>query len=234
MISTGLFANCEYLQSIILPASATTVTRNAFMGCAALESLTIPAEVSDLLPSENCDALKEILVSAGNTHYSSYTGVLYNADATEILWVPMGRVEQVIIPQSITAIGEDAFKNTRFTAITLPEALTSIGRSAFSKSALVSISIPESITNIPQSMVQNSTSLTTVTLGAGTEYVGNYAFSGCPLQDFYIYAAYPPVVAENAFYQTDITNCVLHVPAGSRGLYRNHSKWKNFKRVVEI
>jgi len=58
-------------------------------------------------------------------------------------------IEQVILPQGITGIGDYAFFNHRqLTTISLPSSLTRIGAYAFARNAFPSITIPEAVTQI--------------------------------------------------------------------------------------
>ncbi len=55
----------------------------------------------------------------------------------------------IAIPDSITSIGDLAFRNTGLTSITIPDSVTSIGEDAFyGCTGLTSITIPDSVTSI--------------------------------------------------------------------------------------
>ena len=69
----------------------------------------------------------------------------------------------VVIPNSVTDIGESAFKGcTSLTSIDLPNSVTSIGRGVFCRTGLTSIVIPNSVTSIGHGAFQGCTSLTSV------------------------------------------------------------------------
>ncbi|MDE7116056.1 MAG: leucine-rich repeat protein, partial [Muribaculaceae bacterium] len=217
-ISTFLFADCCGLQCISLPSSATRIGRDAFKGCSALKMIEIPAGVEELLPSSGCNALEEINVSDANINYKSIEGVLFNMDASAILWFPEGKKGEFNIPSSVSEIGENAFRGTSISSIVLPPDLTAIARGAFSGSSLTEITLPERLANISEGMFQDCPMLLTVRLGTGVEFIGNYAFDGSPLKDLYIKAVYPPFVSDNSFRNSThnlYDNCVLHVPASS-------------------
>ena len=62
-------------------------------------------------------------------------------------------VTEVVIPDSVTSIGDSAFSNSAFssckslTSIIIPESVTSIGNQAFlGCTSLTSITIPDSVT----------------------------------------------------------------------------------------
>lgn len=236
-ISTGLFADCARLRGIQLPATATAIARDAFARCGALESLTIPAGIASLLPSADCTALKSIEVSKANPNYKSIDDVLFDRDATEILWFPLAKTGEYTLPSSVTVIGEKAFAGTSITSLVIPPSVTAIRRDAFFGSALTDISLPDNITNISEAMFQGCVSLTTVRLGKDTELIGDFAFDNTSLRDLYVTAPQPPYVSADAFVNGSSTitaECTLHVPAGSKKIYQNHSRWKEFSRIVEL
>lgn len=235
--SIGLMADCVNLRKILLPASAIVLARDAFARCASLELLTIAAEIKSILPSADCSALKAIEVSDANVNFSAIEGVLFNSDGSEILWFPLGKTGAYVLPSTITAIRENAFFGTSITSLEIPPSVTSISRGAFAGSSLNEISLPDNITNISESMFQNCTSLTTLRLGKGTEFIGNYVFDGTNIKDLYIGASIPPFTTSDAFTNrtSSITeNCTLHVPYGSKAVYRNHSKWGRFNKIEEF
>lgn len=90
-------------------------------------------------------------------------------------------MERAELPDSITSIGEYAFKKcTSLTSVRLPAHLTQIGRYIFSEcAALTGISIPESVTSIEENAFYACGSLTSIGLPEGLTSVGSSAFYGC-------------------------------------------------------
>ncbi|MDE6267909.1 MAG: leucine-rich repeat domain-containing protein [Muribaculaceae bacterium] len=235
-LTTGLFADCVRLRHIVLPASARVMARDAVARCSSLTSISIPASVSRLLPSSGCTALQSIEVSASNPNYSSVDGVLFNADASDVIWFPLAKSGPYTLPPSVTAIGENTFFGTSITSLEIPASVTSIARGAFAGSSLTEISLPDNLTNISEAMFQNCASLSTVRLGRATQFIGNYAFDGTPLSHLYVAAATPPFVSSDAFYNRDISitaGCTLHIPEGTLPIYRNHAEWSKFTKIEE-
>lgn len=90
-------------------------------------------------------------------------------------------VTDVIIPDSVTTIGDKAFYECdALTGITIPNSVTSIGNSIFQRCvSLPSITIPGSVSMISQEAFSGCTSLTNVTILSGVASIEYSAFSGC-------------------------------------------------------
>ena len=86
----------------------------------------------------------------------------------------------VVIPNSVTAIGERAFQAcTSLTSVTIPSSVTTIGGSAFMFSSLISVTIPGGVTTIGRSAFRECESLTSVTISSGVTTIGDFAFYLC-------------------------------------------------------
>ena len=92
-----------------------------------------------------------------------------------------GSERDVVIPDGVTSIGKDAFRDCdALTNITIPESVTSIGWNAFSGCrSLTSITIPEGVTSIGLGTFDGCRSLTSITIPEGVTSIGGYAFFGC-------------------------------------------------------
>lgn len=70
-----------------------------------------------------------------------------------------------------------AFVNLKYFA--MPNTVTAIGKEAFKYSGLVSIVIPDSVTKIYDAALAQCVNLTSVEMGSGIQSWGEYIFSGC-------------------------------------------------------
>ena len=91
------------------------------------------------------------------------------------------RLTSVIIPNSVTSIGNYAFRYCDgLTSVIIPNSVTSIGNYAFCYcSGLTSVTIPNSVTSIGNYALQNCTSLTSVTIPNSVTSIGNNPFCDC-------------------------------------------------------
>ncbi len=237
VISQYMFIDCNAIKNIKLPNTVTTIERDAFKNCTALTELTIPASVTSVLPSDGCTALKAINSSPANGNYSSHDGVLFNAMATELLWVPLAKAGTFSVPSTVTTIGKYAFKGSNITQIILPNGLTNIEQAAFAESNIQSIRLPNSLTTLSSSLLQGCERLESVHIGSGTQMLGNYVFADCPLTDIYVSATIPPVCSSNTFTSNgkDLrSQCTLHVPSTCIQTYISHTEWSKFKDIVPL
>lgn len=237
VVGQGLFAGCDKLASVTLPNSATTIEKNAFLGCSSLTRLDIPPYAEEVTPSDGCERLAGIHISAANPHYRSEDGVLFTADLSQIVWFPVGKSGDYTMPASVTSLGDYAFQGCHITRFTLPEGLKELGQYVFYGSTVEEVVTPASLRTIPTATFQGCRQLTTVRLGSGTELVSDYAFGNCPLEHLYVEAVYPPVCNPDAFSTSQgnlFRTCTLHVPANSMDRYKAHPSWGQFEHIMEI
>ena len=153
--SIGLYAfgNCQHLTAITFPAGLTTIGGAAFSGCKALAAINIPASVTSIGTQAfiACSGLQSITVEEGNSVYDSRNNcnALINSEENELMF---GCVNTVI-PNSVTAIGNDAFYDcSDITSVYLPASVEKIGTSAF-----VGCRLENVVTRNPQSMIYTGT-----------------------------------------------------------------------------
>lgn len=130
----------------------TSIGENAFESCKSLTSVTIPGSVTSIGNGAfwYCSNLESINVSENNMIYFSQDGILYSKVKMKIIYVPDGIKESVVIPDSITFIGNNTFNGCKsLTSVIIPGSVTSIGNDAFSGcTSLTSVTIPDSVTFI--------------------------------------------------------------------------------------
>lgn len=107
------FMNCSRLQSISLPESLEAIANNTFSKCTSLFEIYVPATVTtiDCSAFSSMPSLERIEVDTDNPVYMSVDGMLVGKETAELLLYPSGKIEdKLILPSSITLIGEIAFR----------------------------------------------------------------------------------------------------------------------------
>lgn len=132
-IADSAFKDCDQIESVTLGNRVTTIGENAFEGCSGITSIDIPYYVKDIATNafEGCSSLEEINVDEDNKNYSSTDGALTNKKETSLLLVPEGKTGSYEVPDGITTIEENAFKNSQVTEVKVPDSVKKIEDGAF-------------------------------------------------------------------------------------------------------
>jgi hypothetical protein len=116
--------------------------------------------------------------------YDCNTGLLDNDLTTNYFTIESDSVidgsrciDNVVIPEGVTSIDNEAFSEVGITSVTFPNTLESIGVSAFYYNNLTSVIIPNSVTFIGDSAFSMNSFLTSVTFGNSVEVIDDYAFT---------------------------------------------------------
>ena len=163
-IDASAFEDCTYITSITIPDSVTSIGSYAFSGCSGLTDVYYEGDIAGW-----CN----ISFESDNSNPMYYADNLYiNGELLQ---------GELILPNSITSIGDYAFYNCRgLTSIEIPEGVASIGIGAFYNcSSLTSIIIGNGVTSIGSSAFYNCSSLTSIEIPNSVASIGKYAFLGC-------------------------------------------------------
>lgn len=180
ILGDGVFADCDYIISVMLPETITTIGEEAFYGCNGLTSFHLPANVTNLSSSAflECYNLSTLTVDESNSVYHSENNcIIKTADKTLTIGA-----NNSIIPSdgSVTNIGYSAFYGRGIKNIVIPEGITTIGYMSFyGCTDLQKIVLPDSVTGIQPYAFCYCYNLTSVTVGNGLEYIHSDAFADC-------------------------------------------------------
>ena len=90
------------------------------------------------------------------------------------------QVKQVVMPDTVTSIGKNAFCYSGLEKITMSGNLETIDKNAFCYTKLTSLSLPEGLTEIGDSAFYGNENLKTAVIPESVTKIGNYAFACCP------------------------------------------------------
>lgn len=173
----------------IIGNSLISIGERAFEGT-DIDAINIPSSVQIIsnIAFRNCINLKRINVDQANVLFSSYGGVLFNKDMTELIIYPSGKLDaEYTLPLTTRTVGQYAFENShnlikiilnaelekiesyafygciRLIDLKLPEGLLKIDSFAFKGcNRLFSLALPVNLAEFNGSAVIDCSSLTKV------------------------------------------------------------------------
>ena len=112
---------------------------------------------------------------------SEYDGIPVTSIGEDAFKYYGGVVKSVTIPNSVTRIGDRAFKDCKvLESVTIANSVTSIGNNAFENcDSLKSIKIPNSVTSIGDEAFDGCDSLTDIVIPDSVTNIGNAVFQWC-------------------------------------------------------
>lgn len=183
------FRGCTSLQEITIPDTVTEIDGGCFMDCTALSRVTLPEGLTTIsyFCFQECSSLTEIALpkSLKTIEDAAFEG----AGLTE-----------VILPDTVTQVGLDAFAGTpvvyarlsagceqwnetfincmELQSVEIPEGVKTLDGVFQECSALETVTLPEGVTSISGCFV-NCTALREVTLPESIQYISDGDFSNC-------------------------------------------------------
>lgn len=205
------FKSCDQISTIVLPASLKSTGRNIV---------------------DHCFNLQAFEVAAGSSSYSVIDGVLFNADATELVSCPAGKGGEYTVPASVKKIAPAAFATCKnFSKIVLPEGLVSVPDYAFYECwGLSQVDFPTSLETIGD-YAFDGTIIQFLLLNKNLKSVGAHAFERSSMVECMLKGSNPPSLGESAF-GDDMNYTRLYVPVGSGSKYKA-TAWKVFPTIYE-
>lgn len=208
-----------------VPPTVTTIDYMAFNYCRELTSVFIPASVTSIDTNTtnsiyngvnafmDCGGLIDI--DANNPVFSSFDGVIFNKDQSQLIQCPNTKLGNYNIPSTVKSVAPFAFLSCKkLTSISIPSSVTSIGKWAFGLcQGITSVVIPSSV-----SVIESS------------------AFSSCQkLTSVSVYGTTPLDLSASlkTFFGVNKTTCKLYVPLGTKSAYQAANQWQDFVNIEE-
>ena len=151
VIGEKAFSGCAALSSVVFDARVTTLGASAFENCTNLQSVELSADLTEFNATvfAGCEGLKAVSI-LDNDKYVSVDGVLFDANQEVLYYYPLSKTQEVYtVPNTVKTINQYAFYyNTSLKEVILPDSLNAIGDRAFYRANIEKINIPKNVTKI--------------------------------------------------------------------------------------
>lgn len=167
-IEANTFYGCNSLQNITFPTSLSSIGAQAFYNNYSLTAITFPANINSIANNafNNCDKIRSVDFSA--TSLTTIDSWFSNTDS----------LRTVKLPETVTALKDNAFNNCPIEEINLPTGLSEIGNSSLNRARIKNLKITEKITNIGYGAFQYAHIKETLEITpAENLQLGDYAFN---------------------------------------------------------
>ena len=189
-IGDEAFRGCTGLTSITIPYSVTSIGDETFRGCTGLTSITIPNSVTSI--GENAFYWVFNVTYNGTAKGTPWGAksvngyvdgffVYENAKKERLLACSTAATGEVIIPNSVTSIGNRAFGYCAdIISITIPDSVKWIGNYAFHYCrGLTSVTIPNSVTSLGDWAFYYCRNLSSIVISDSVTSMGEGVFAAC-------------------------------------------------------
>ena len=251
-ISTDAFYGCTKLANVSLHEGLTTIGARAFLNC-KLTDITIPSTVTSIgngafkgNPTTSVTWLpKTCSIGTGEdapfySTSSQITSYIFGDSVKSIpgyLCYKMNKVQNIVLPESLTTIGQYAFNGCSLLKdVTIPASVSSINTYAFAFcTSIKHFEFPAGITTLATSVLEGSTALEEVIIPASVTTINQDAFYNCSkLMAIHNYAITPQTLQERAVYNVNKHTCILYVPIDYINLYRAKAVWCDFDNIIGV
>ena len=214
VLDNGTISITKYIGSdadVIIPSeidgkTVTMIGWKSFSNCSGITSITIPSSIETIseYAVNGCSNLKEIIVEEDNKNFSSFNGVLFDKNATELILCPEGFNGEYVIPDSVKKLRSYSFSAcASLSSVIISKNITDIQGFVFSEctglisaiiedgvnetgwgtfelcTELANVIIPNSVRVISDNTFFGCSGLATITIPDGVSKIGSYSFYRC-------------------------------------------------------
>ena len=120
-------------------------------------------------------------------------------------------------------------------SVRIGDGVTNIGSNAFKSCySLANITIPESVTSIGDTVFQGCYSLASITIPESVTSIGTNAFGKCyGMAEYHLKPTTPPTLSNANAFSNIPSDCVIYVPVGYLGAYKNATNWATYASKMQ-
>ncbi|MGI6714393.1 MAG: leucine-rich repeat domain-containing protein [Bacilli bacterium] len=224
-IGNSLFSNCFQLTKVTFAGNLiTAIPRYCFGGCRALTEINIPSTVT--------------AIGYSAFSYCAFTSFTLEENVTTIegsVFFYCDKLTEVTITsEEITAIPSDFFNGcSALTTVNLPNSITALGDWAFRECGLTSFTIPEQVVSLGQYLFYGCNKLTAVTFAGNLlAEISQYCFFNCTTLNDITLPSSITKIKMGAFYKCEALTS-MNLPSGLTTIEaRAFSTCKNITEII--
>lgn len=173
------FAYCQNLTGVILHEGLYSIGYCAFVYNIRLNNVVIPSSVAYIStsPFMSCQALGNLSIAEGNTHYYMDGMMIYSAGGDTL--ISAHKSADSVFLQSTLRVVNGFGGNSNIRYVHVPDGVTTIGTEAFNGCSLVSIDLPSHLDFIDEYAFYYCQSLTRVGMPTTLDTMGEGCFHSC-------------------------------------------------------
>ena len=240
------------VQEIVFPSTLEQLKEDIFYYCYNLKKADLSKTKITKLP-------------ASTFVYAGIEEVLLPVTLKEIgsqAFLKTSQLKTIEIPENVSTIGQEAFRESGITTVKLPNGVTNIASRAFyycpelaevttygstfnddpeamihpycleGCPKLARFEIPESIRILGQGLLGGNRKVTQLTIPANVTQINFSAFNNTGIKEVKVEGITPPQVFEKIWYGFPDDITVIRVPAGSVEKYKNANGWRDFTNKI--
>ena len=240
------------VQEIVFPSTLEQLKEDIFYYCYNLKKADLSKTKITKLP-------------ASTFVYAGIEEVLLPVTLKEIgsqAFLKTSQLKTIEIPENVSTIGQEAFRESGITTVKLPNGVTNIASRAFyycpelaevttygstfnddpeamihpycleGCPKLARFEIPESIRILGQGLLGGNRKVTQLTIPANVTQINFSAFNNTGIKEVKVEGTTPPQVFEKVWYGFPDDITVIRVPAESVEKYKNANGWRDFTNKI--